>query len=349
MPDLGIPTPLPKIDGALRELWDNNEAVTRASLINFAIYSESTDCIEHNTSLIQEITKEHACRALLVASKPDAPHGSVSAWITAHCKLDGSGKKSVCSEQVTFEIPGADAARIRNIVFAHLESDLPLVFWWQGSFTSVFESRLYSLIDRLIIDSAQWSDPLPQFDQLEASIAHSSSRFILYDLNWARLLHVRLAIAGIFDDARALAALPDISKVSITHGPAHRLTAVFLCAWLVERTGWKLVGGDTLAFQSKGGGKHISCQLLATAEMGAPISRLDMETPDSSFSIDRDNGEPFLKTTIQTPGYSTTQLCPSSPDDPAALTIEQLQRGSNNPAYFHLLPTVRQIWKRLSR
>ncbi|MDG2124217.1 MAG: glucose-6-phosphate dehydrogenase assembly protein OpcA, partial [Verrucomicrobiales bacterium] len=182
---LGNPVEVGKIAGALRGLWDTNDAVTKASLINFAIYSECENCLETNSTLISEITADHACRAIIIAAKPGSTGRSINSWITAHCQLGDGGRKSVCSEQIAFQIEGATADLIRNIVFAHLESDLPLVFWWQGDFTPVFEDRLYSFIDRLIIDSACWSDPANQVDHLCSARSDRASHFVLYDLNWA--------------------------------------------------------------------------------------------------------------------------------------------------------------------
>ena len=43
---------------------------------------------------------------------------------------------------------------IPNIVFAHLDSDLPLYLWWQGDLTQNFDERFYSVMDLLFVDSA---------------------------------------------------------------------------------------------------------------------------------------------------------------------------------------------------
>ena len=76
----------------------------------------------------------------------------------------------MCSEQLSFVLEGGDAAQVQNIVFAHLDSDLPLVVWWQADLTQNFEERFYSRIDTLIIDSSRWTDPVRQFDALLAAM-----------------------------------------------------------------------------------------------------------------------------------------------------------------------------------
>ena len=75
---------------------------------------------------------------------------------------------------------------MRNTVFAHLDSDLPLVFWWQGELSDVFEERLYSRIDRFIFDSRHWSRPETQFLRLNAAIGDGDGSFIPHDLSYTR-------------------------------------------------------------------------------------------------------------------------------------------------------------------
>src|SRR5688572_25838842 len=128
---LGQEVPLGRVDKALKELWGADNARTKASLMNFAIYSEDPSSLEKNTALLAEITQEHACRGLLILALPGKGTSKARAWITAHCQLH-EGHKSVCSEQISFVLEGGNLDQVRNIVFAHLDSDLPLVCWWQG-------------------------------------------------------------------------------------------------------------------------------------------------------------------------------------------------------------------------
>ena len=71
----------------------------------------------------------------------DEPLPGLRAWITAHCHL-AHGRKSVCCEQIAFYLTGKVTGRFRNTVFAHLNSDLPLVFWWQGELSEILTERL---------------------------------------------------------------------------------------------------------------------------------------------------------------------------------------------------------------
>src|SRR3712207_9586401 len=69
----GLPVELGKIERELKKLWEQGgEVMTRASLINLAVYSEAPDSLRTNTQLVAEITREHACRAIVIAADAHA-------------------------------------------------------------------------------------------------------------------------------------------------------------------------------------------------------------------------------------------------------------------------------------
>ena len=174
---LGTPVEIGQIGKELKKLWESSGgATTRASLINFAVYCEGAHAAEVNTELINEFTRDHACRALLVVAEPDAPEPRVRAWINAHCHLTKAGAKQVCCEQISFLVEGKVGRVLPNIVFSNLDSDLPLVLWWQGEFPDPIDEQLWAWVDRLVFDSQKWARPAQQFELLLASLESSQSR-----------------------------------------------------------------------------------------------------------------------------------------------------------------------------
>jgi len=129
---LGQPVEIGSIDGELKKLWEADEANTNASLMNLIVYTEESGQLLKNSEMVQELTRENACRAVLIEMERAAEESEALAWITAHCHL-AHGKKSICCEQVAIMLRGYSLGRLRNTAFAHLNSDLPLVFWWQGT------------------------------------------------------------------------------------------------------------------------------------------------------------------------------------------------------------------------
>src|SRR5215475_3908107 len=155
---LGLPVQVSKIDQELKKLWQESEgAMTRASLVNLAVYSEEPGSLGKNTQLMARITENHACRAIVIEADCNAEADGVDAWISAHCHVSRAGSKQVCSEQISFRLKGGCTTLLPSIVFSHLDSDLPFYLWWQ-EFREPMDPQLWAWVDRVIYDSQNWED-----------------------------------------------------------------------------------------------------------------------------------------------------------------------------------------------
>ena len=343
---LGKEVSIGEVDKELRLLWEADEASTNASLINLAVYSEEKESIITNSEIVQEITREHACRALLVGIDSSNPETSIRAWITAHCNLAG-GQKSVCCEQIAFQLNGHATGRLRNTVFAHLNSDLPLVFWWQGELSEIFTERLYSIIDRFVFDSAQWSNPSESFALIQDAMKEDS-HFLPMDIEWTRTYQLRLALAGLFDDPVATSSLDQINKAHIVVHPEHRIAAVQLLAWIVKRMGWsraaelaldtpcdKSIGHQYYFTSSEGVSVEVKIELK---ESSAPIGHVELASPSCAVSISRDKGSAYIHQKLDAGDHQINSHTPAGKDSPADLVMDQLSRGGKNTLYRTMLP-----------
>lgn len=350
-PGLGNEVPLCELEKQLKRLWDSEEARTKASLANFAIYCENADSLEANTELIRGVTREHACRALLIATVPDAPEVSVRSWITAHCQLAAGGKKSICSEQITFVISGGSPGLLANTVFSYLESDLPLIFWWQGPFSSRWEPHLYAHIDRLVIDSGAWEEPLSQLQTLEEAWQHAHGGFSVNDLTWTRVLHQRRAIAAAFDQPGAAGILQGLDTVEITSGSGHRLAANMFAAWLMDQAGWTLESGEPAGdrFRMRAGkeaGKEKRIISLRFKEGQGPraVPRARLSGSGGSVTLTHGGDSAYIHSRIEpVDGPAVEALTPCPCQSRIELVTERLRRGCNTPRYFRILQTVRVL------
>src|SRR5712664_1233381 len=118
---LGESVELNVIGRELKKLWPEDEgAMTRASLINLAVYSEKPGSLEKNTQLIARITQSHACGALAIGVNRESKENRVDAWINAHCHATRAGSKQICSEQISFLLEGPCTKFLPSIVFSHL-------------------------------------------------------------------------------------------------------------------------------------------------------------------------------------------------------------------------------------
>ena len=339
-PELGLEVSVSDIDSALHQLWQQDEARTNASLMNLVIYSEKPGALLENSAIIRDLTRVHACRAILVEIDRKTETRSIRAWITAHCHLS-NGHKSVCCEQIAFHLTGIVTGRFRNTVFAHLNSDLPLVFWWQGELSEIFTERLVASIDRLIIDSSSWQDPAAAFRLIEETAAINTD-LILQDHAWSRTWQFRLGVASIFDDPVAQQALPDINAIQIRYHQAHRNSALQMLAWIAVQAGWKDQAQDKLiAFQSPSG-KTIEVTLSPEAD-GPPLAEIALHFGDKAARIVQAPGGTRVERHIEFGAYKASSISPADPILPEELLAQQLSRGGKNSLFQKILPRFRKL------
>ena len=334
----GLPVEIGKISRELGKLWEETgDTKTRASLINLAIYTESAKSVSQNTSLISQIAAQHACRALLIFANPQATQEQAKAWISAHCHLAGKGERQICSEQITFELDGDMVSALPNIVFSHLDSDLPLYFWWQGEFREPLDKKLWGWVDRLIYDSASWETPEQQFRLVQKIRTLTEVRTVLCDLNWTRLLGARFALAQLFDHSCALARVGNILRISITC--ARRTSGLLLLGWLAGRFGWKLSENERFLSPDD---HPIDFEI--TVSEGPTIGRCAFECTDASLEIARDSGSDYFHARINCAGITDTMmLVPAGKSETADILVDELSRGGGHPLYRKALALVEPL------
>ena len=343
----GLPVDIGNIERQLGLLWEQADAGrVRASLVNLVIYSEAPDAIATNTPLLSAIAADHALRALLVQGDPQAEKSAVHAWITAHCHLRDTGKKEICSEQITFQLDGPAAGRLPSIVFSHLDTDLPLYLWWQGNLHPDPDQELWRWVDRLIIDSHTWTDPAAQFRILPEAEALGRGRLALCDLNWTRLFNLRYATAQIFDLPAARERLDRISNIVIRHAPGYRLTALQFLGWMASRLRWCLdyESGTPVFRRPDSGG--VSFRMEAHDHTASCIESVEITFDDASATVQREPTGDYYLATFQAPGQQPfAQMLPAGREKMSDILLSELSRISRHPLYW---PAIRAIEPLLS-
>ena len=340
----GIPVEIGKIERELKKLWAEDGTTTRASLMNLAIYCEGADAMAQNTALISDITQSHACRSILIAMDFAAPKSQVQAWISAHCHMSKAGAKQVCCEQITFLLGGDSCSLIPNIVFSHLDSDLPLYLWWQAEFSAEMDEQLWTWVDRLIFDSSSWQNPKEQFALLRDSLAKTKTRLILCDLNWTRLIDWRQAVAGLFDCASDRAYLDKIDGAVISHAPGHRSTAMLLVGWMIAQLGWKIEKKekDSVTFSKPDGSGTVHLEIKE--EGTHAVESLVLSSGSASFRLCHESGSSYLHEEIHLPeGRDCHYLLPPGKDTVLDLFNEELWRGGKHKVYLRALDAVEPL------
>lgn len=344
----GIPVEIDSIDRELKKLWEfEHGAATRASLINLAVYCEGASAMDEATEQIAELTRSHACRAILVATEPDADRKRIQAWISAHCHLGGPGSaKQVCCEQISFLLEGDSRGLIANLVFSHLDSDLPLYLWWRARFSEILDTQLLARVDRLIFDSQTCSNPKGRFHHSLALLAREKPRLIFCDLNWTRTLYLRQALAQLFDHPDNLALLGKIEAVSITHSPPFRCTALLLAGWLTAQLNLKIEKAVPDGFEFNNQGTKGFLKFVMRETDSIPISECALSAGSARFAVSHDPGSGFLHTSICSPtGCEQNHLLPAGQNDVLSLLNSELMLGGRHQVYLRATAVIEKLWQ----
>jgi len=336
----GLPVEIGKIGRELKKLWAEGEgAKTRASLINLAVYSEEPGSLPLNTKILSEITGNHACRAIVIGANPSAKESRVETWINVHCHVSRAGSKQVCSEQLSFSLEGPTARLLPNIVFSHLDSDLPLILWWQGEFSDSIDPQLWAPVDRVIYDSQTWQDFRTQMKHVEAAQAEARQRIVLCDLNWTRLLQIRLALAQFFDNPASHARFDEIEGVEIEFAPGFRSTALLLAGWLAAQLRWNdasQANKTSLNFRGPTGGE---IKIVLREKSGEPIGRCALRCGSDEFVVAHAEKADLLEVTA---GNRHCRL-PAGRNNVVRLMSEELMRGGPHLVYLRAMNCVREF------
>ena len=350
----GIPVEVGSIQRELKKLWqDSHEMAMRASRLNLVIFSTAEHSLRANTALVEQVARQHALRALLIASKPQTNETRVRAWVNAHCQISKSGQKQRCSEQIAIQLEGEarTGGLVPNLVFSNLDSDLPLYFWRQGHFSNSPSEQLMAWVDCLIYDSADWPQPGAQFAIVKKLAKDADLENGLADLNWMRLRGLRGAVAQFFDAPDTLAALDAVESVEIAHGdgPGVRTRALLLVGWIASQLGWQPNGlndaGDAPRFRTAAGQK-VRIKLQADGPGDAGICSVSLRAGGGEFTVSRDAGSNFFNTVApRRDAGEQRQMLPAGAEDLPSLVSAELVHGGGHKSYLRALAAVEEAWQ----
>jgi len=342
---LGESIEIGKIDKKLKKLWQEREgAMTRASLINLAVYSEQPGSLEKNTQLIARITENHACRALVIGANRKSKENRVEAWINAHCHVTRAGSKQICSEQLSFSLEGPCVKLLPSIVFSHLDSDLPLYLWWQDDFPDEMDPQLWAWVDRLIFDSQTWNNFGAQMRLVETAQQEAKQRIVLCDLNWTRLDKVRHAIAQFFDHPASHHHFSKIENLKIDYAPGFKSTALLFLGWLSAQLNWKLnepARNGSCRFVDANNHK-IDIELRQRE--GGLIGDVILNSQGVKFRVAPAQCGDLLEISRSSENETVLpQMMPAQSNNPVDLITQELLRGGPHRVYLHAVSRVREL------
>lgn len=164
------------------------------------------------------MAERHPSRTILLLPDAEAD-GGLDALVSIRCFPIGD--HAVCGEVVELTLRGDRAQAPASVVLPLLISDLPVFCRWRGQppFGGVDFEQMIDVVDRLIVDSAEWEEPA--YDELAAVFGAVA----VSDIAWARTETWRVELAAYW---------PGIREQEIRiRGP--RAEATLLRGWLNAR------------------------------------------------------------------------------------------------------------------
>ena len=168
------------------------------------------------------LAERHPSRTIILVPRPqEADALDARVWLERF-RLPGENRY-VCSEVIELHLKGRRADAPASIVLPLLLSDLPAFLRWRGRppFGSDVLDQLVDIVDRLVVDSREWSHGLTEVADLFERVAVS-------DIAWARTLTWRVALARLWP------GVADARELRVT-GPESE--ALLLVGWLRSRLG----------------------------------------------------------------------------------------------------------------
>jgi hypothetical protein len=179
------------------------------------------DWLDAAERTLEGLAERHPSRTVILVPCAEESEARLDAEISVRCFL--AGDHAVCGEVIELRLCGSRAAAPASIVLPLVISDLPVFLRWRGEpgFGEPEWEQLIDVADRVIVDSAEWSD------LRYAALARAFERTAVSDIAWARTHLWRVELAGYW---------PEIKKQEIAiRGP--RAEATLLNGWLSARLG----------------------------------------------------------------------------------------------------------------
>ncbi|PZU92986.1 MAG: glucose-6-phosphate dehydrogenase assembly protein OpcA [Pseudanabaena sp.] len=238
-----------QVEAELSKIWQSygENSAARATTFNLLVYEPATVGAASRMASVDAIASQSPCRVIDLVTLDEEDQG-ISAQVAAYCPIQKTRSSLICGEYIT--LSGAKRAfeRVHSILPDLLIPDLPVFLWWKDSpapNTRMFE-KMVNLSDRLIVDSATFSDSEADLLKIQSMIQSSTQ---IADLNWQRLAPWQELTAQAFDQPDRRSAVWEIDGITIDYEKGNCTQALMFLGWIASRLDWlpierNVEGGD---------------------------------------------------------------------------------------------------------
>jgi hypothetical protein len=219
-----------EIERELGQLRDASTAPDAAPLLRTSVMTHIAwvpeRWAEQARGTLMGLAERHPSRTILLFPYPDEPDDVLQGEVDFRCFVRGGHEKEICSEVISIRLCGRRATAPASVVMPLLVSDLPVFLRWRGepAFGSEQLEQMVGVVDRLVVDSREWTDARAGFVRLPELF----DRVAVSDISWARTLPWRAGVAELW---------PDVSGAAAVHVAGPEPEALLLQGWLSARLG----------------------------------------------------------------------------------------------------------------
>ena len=165
-------------------------------------------------------------RVIVLYPDPGNDADRIDARISVEAYGLPGAERHISAEVIELSLRGDRCVDPASIVAPLLMPDLPVFIRWRGRppFAGDAFDRILGVVDRLIVNSAEWPDVPDGYEDL----ARCFDRVACSDIAWRRTEPWRIAIAGLW---------PDVAEVNELRVRGPRPEAFLLAGWLRTRLG----------------------------------------------------------------------------------------------------------------
>jgi glucose-6-phosphate dehydrogenase assembly protein OpcA len=269
--------PLGQIEATLAQLGreaslhNGGQMAARSSVMTLVAYARGTEQGARVGRAIEGLTGQHPSRSIILMADPDEPTAPLTASVAMHCHVPHFGAGQTCSEQIKVHARGETAHHLAGVVLPLLLTELPVFVWWTDGMRSVSDlmQNLVDISDRVIVDSADFREPRPDFLRLAEMMQHGANRTAFSDFNWSRVRPWRELVAQFFDAPRLRPYLDGVQRVEIEYAVAqgerpNPAQANLFAGWLASRLRWQAL----TAMHTPSGASTVGLR----TSLGAPVT-----------------------------------------------------------------------------
>lgn len=270
-----------QIDKQLKGIWSSQAGATRASTFNLLVFEPEQADPNSIAEAIGTIAVQHPCRAIALVGASEAAQNGLEAYIAAYCPVsEGGNRESICCEYITLRASGQALRELHTTVASLLLPELETFLWWRGPLSPHMElfTSLKSVVDRTVIDSLLFEDPLQGLKNFATFALAQERNRSFGDLNWSRIIPWREETALAFDAEERRSCLGVLDRIIIEYGqgaeePLNPAQAYLFLGWLAGRLGWQPLSIHT---------RELLQQIILRDETGRPIQATIRAVPGAA-------------------------------------------------------------------